>query len=85
MSELVWVHKFNENELGLRGAGSFCLVPKEARKIFFPNRDFDSEPEINEKITLRLLSTNKVAEVTYGKPPSKVEHRLSLTGSVIKM
>ena len=84
MSELVWIHRFNGNELGLRGAGGFCLVPAEARIIFFPDRDFELDPEIKEKIQLRLFDTDEMAELTYGKPPSKTEHRLSLTGNVFK-
>lgn len=84
MSELVWIHRFNGNELGLRGAGGFCLVPVEARIIFFPERNFNLEPEISETITLKYSATGENLELTYGKPPSKTEHRLSLTGAVLK-
>lgn len=84
MSKLVWIHRFNGNELGLRGAGGFCLVPVDARIIFFPERDFEAVPVINEKIQLNLLNSGEKAELTYGKPPSKPEHRLSLTGDVLR-
>lgn len=83
MSELVWIHRFNSNELGFRGAGRFCLVPVEARIIFFPERDFEAVPDISEKIQLNLFNSGEKAELTYGKPPSKSEHRLSLTGDVL--
>lgn len=84
MSELVWIHRFNGNELGLRGAGGFCLVPVEARNIFFPNRDFSVNPDIKETVHLTYTATNEKIDLTYGKPPSKSEHRLSLTGNVLK-
>lgn len=84
MQELVWIHRFNRNELGLRGAGGFCLVPVEARIIFFPDRDFEKESNISEKIKLNILNVSESVDLTYGKPPSKPEHRLSLTGDVLK-
>lgn len=82
MSELVWIHRFNGNELGLRGAGKFCLVPVEARIIFFPEWDFEHSPDIKENIKLIFEPTNEVIDLNYGKPPSKSEHRLSLTGKL---
>lgn len=84
MSELVWIHRFNANELGLGGRGSFCLVPVEARVIFFPERNFQRDPDIEEKIKLRLTATKETVELRYGKPSSKSEHRLSLTGPLLK-
>ncbi|MCI2282703.1 hypothetical protein L3081_03880 [Colwellia sp. MSW7] len=84
MSELVWIHRFNSNELGLRGAGGFCLVPVDARVIFFPNRDFSVNPDISETIHLTYISSGEQVDLTYGKPPSKSEHRLSLTGPILK-
>lgn len=79
MSELVWIHRFNANELGLGERGAFCLVPIEARKIFFPRKNFDEAPDINENINIVLLNENITCDVTYSKPPSKSEHRLSLS------
>ena len=76
MSELVWIHRLNTNELGLGNRGSFCLVPVAARVIFFPNRDFVENPTIDEKVTVSFQNVS--CEVRYTKPESKTEHRLSL-------
>lgn len=84
MSELVWIHKFNKNELGLGNRGAFCLVPVEARKIFFPNIDFSESPNIDEQVTLVLKQTGEQFELTYKKPESKSEHRLSLSKDISK-
>lgn len=84
MSELVWIHKFNKNELGLGNRGAFCLVPVEARKIFFPNIDFSESPNIDEQVTLVLKQTGEQFELTYKKPESKSEHRLSLSKGISK-
>ncbi|WP_439327452.1 McrB family protein [Lonepinella sp. BR2357] len=86
MSKLVWIHKVNANELGISqtengtGRGSFLLVPTEAREIFFPDRDVHQHPEVNETITLNIINENRIVHVTYSRPPSKSEHRLSLSG-----
>lgn len=43
MTELVWIHRANANELGISqtpegtGRGAFFLVPVDARPIFFLN------------------------------------------------
>ena len=81
MSELVWIHKFNANELGLGDRGSFCLVPKDARRIFFPKIDFTKNPDISEEVMLSFLDGSEIVShnVTYSKPPTKTEHRLSLS------
>ncbi|MFS1441400.1 McrB family protein [Vibrio sp. 10N.286.46.E10] len=84
MSELVWIHRFNGNELGLGARGGFCLVPVEARKIFFPDRDFVANPDIKETVKLTYLDVQETVELHYGKPPSKTEHRLSFTGDTLK-
>lgn len=79
MSKLVWIHKFNNNELGISetggtGRGSFCFVPVDARGIF---------PELSEinsfKVNVKLY-VNRVfrAEVDYSKPPSHADYRLKL-------
>lgn len=83
MSKLVWIHKFNNNELGVSteggtGRGAFCLVPKDAIDIF---------PTLNEanlfKENVNLyVNRNFRAEVNYSKPPSKSEFRLSLPRDV---
>ena len=86
MSELVWIHRANANELGISqtpdgtGRGAFFLVPVEARKIFFPNKDFLTDSNISEYITLHFIDEDKTVDVNYSKPPSKQEHRLSLSG-----
>ncbi len=86
MSELVWIHRANANELGISqtpdgtGRGAFFLVPVEARKIFFPNKDFQADSNISEYITLHFIDEDKTVNVNYSKPPSKQEHRLSLSG-----
>lgn len=86
MAELVWIHRTNANELGISqtpdgtGRGSFILVPVEAREIFFPNRNFNSNPEISEQIELHFIDYDESVVVNYSKPPSKSEHRLSLSG-----
>lgn len=83
MSELVWIHRFNENELGLGNRGSFCLVPKDARVIFFPNENFDLLEEDNgAEFEIYLSSVDQSYKVGYTKPPSKTEHRLSLAGGM---
>ncbi len=79
MSKLVWIHKFNNNELGISekggtGRGSFCLVPVEARMIFpelSEANDFKREVKLYINRTLRK-------EVNFNKPGSKNEYRLSL-------
>jgi hypothetical protein len=80
MSELVWIHRFNANELGLGDRGAFCLVPVEARTIFFPGIDFNVNPDIDEMVTLYFQGMNIYSDVNYKKPASKTEHRLSLSG-----
>ncbi|MFV5593572.1 McrB family protein [Acinetobacter junii] len=79
MSKLVWIHKFNNNELGISetdgtGRGSFCLVPVDARSIF---------PELSEMNDFKSgvkLYINRAfrREVNFSKPASKTEYRLSL-------
>ena len=86
MAELVWIHRTNANELGISqtpdgtGRGSFFLVPVEARQIFFPDRDFHTNPDISEQINLHFIDENETVTVNYSKPNSKTEHRLSLSG-----
>lgn len=79
MSKLVWIHKFNNNELGISevggtGRGSFCLVPVEAREIF-PVLSEDNG--FRQTVRLYVNRTYK-ADVNLGKPASKNEYRLSL-------
>lgn len=79
MSKLVWIHKFNNNELGISesggtGRGPFCLVPVEAREIF---PILSEGNEFKEKVKL-FVNRNFRATVNFGKPPSKSEYRLSL-------
>ena len=82
MSELVWIHRANANELGISqtpdgtGRGAFFLVPVEARKIFFPNKDFQADSNISEYITLHFIDEDKTVNVNYSKPPSKQEHKI---------
>ena len=87
MTELVWIHRANANELGISqtpegtGRGAFFLVPVDARPIFFPERSFtDPETNISESISLNFIDEDIKHIVTYSKPPSKSEHRLSLSG-----
>ena len=86
MSELVWIHRFNANELGISsdetgtGRGPFCLVPTDARSIFFPQLTTEGKVQIKEKLNLYLSDIDKTVEVSYTKPPSKTEHRLSFAG-----
>lgn len=79
MSKLVWIHKFNNNELGISesggtGRGAFCLVPTEAREIFPPLFEGNS---FKQQVKL-FVNRNFRATVNFGKPPSKSEYRLSL-------
>ncbi|ENW26107.1 hypothetical protein F925_00591 [Acinetobacter lwoffii NCTC 5866 = CIP 64.10 = NIPH 512] len=79
MAKLVWIHKFNNNELGISesggtGRGAFCLVPAEAREIFPPL--FESN-FFKQQVKL-FVNRNFRATVNFGKPPSKSEYRLSL-------
>ncbi len=86
MSELVWIHRFNANELGISvdgtgtGRGAFCLVPTDARSIFFPQLVVEEGVQIREKLNLYLSDIDETVEVSYTKPPSKTEHRLSFAG-----
>lgn len=76
----VWLHRFNDNELGISeegtGRGAFVLVPKDARKLL------PSLSEENEfKTTVRVYVNKKLlGDNNYSKPPSKSEYRLSLAG-----
>lgn len=82
MAELVWIHRFNANELGLGSRGPFCLVPVDARIIFFPDENYqvlDSEAQI---FKVYLSDIGLYFDVSYNKPPSKTEHRLSLSGGI---
>lgn len=76
MAKLVWIHKFNNNELGISGTGrgAFCFVPVDARNIL---------PELSEDNSFRVsvkLYINRVfrAEVDYSKPPNHADYRLKL-------
>lgn len=76
MAELIWIHKFNANELGLGNRGAFCLVPTDAWTIF---------PALNELNSFKagvnlVFQENNSNLVNYSKPASKTEHRLSLAG-----
>ena len=80
MSTKIWVHKFNNNELGISeegtGRGSFILVPIDAREIL---------PKLSEenafKTELKIYLNKKyIGKNNYSKPPSKTEYRLSLSG-----
>ena len=86
MSEqLVWIHRFNANELGLSedgtgtGRGSFCLVPVEARQIFLSPIELAQE-DIKTTISVFFSDLNVHLTLNYSKPPSKSEHRLSFAG-----
>lgn len=76
----VWLHRFNNNELGISeegtGRGAFVLVPQDARKLL------PSLSEENEFRTTVNVYVNKVllGDNNYSKPPSKSEYRLSLAG-----
>lgn len=79
MSKLVWIHKFNNNELGISetdgtSRGPFCLVPVDARSIF------PTLSEINNFRKEVKIYINRIfrREVNFSKPPSKTEYRLSL-------
>lgn len=77
-SELVWIHRFNANELGLSedgtGRGAFCLVPTIARKIISPNDNLD----ITINVTFIDLKVTVLATYKDGYPndPNKKETRL---------
>jgi hypothetical protein len=76
MAELIWIHRFNANELGLGNRGAFCLVPTDAWTIF---------PELNQlnnfQADVDLIFQDNISNVVnYSKPASKTEHRLSLAG-----
>jgi hypothetical protein len=76
MTELIWIHRFNANELGLGNRGAFCLVPTDAWTIF---------PELNQlnnfQEDVNLIFQDNISNVVnYSKPASKTEHRLSLAG-----
>lgn len=86
-SELVWIHHFNANELGLSedgtgtGRGAFCLVPVEARQIFLsPLQEQEIENGAKLTIDIYLSDIDTRLSVNYSKPPSKSEHRLSFAG-----
>lgn len=84
MSELVWIHRFNANELGISvdgtGRGPFCLVPTDARSIFFPQLILEDRVQIKEKLNLYFAETNETLEVSYIKYSSNTDHRLSFKG-----
>lgn len=79
MSKLVWIHKFNNNELGISeadgtGRGSFSLVPVDARSMF-PELSEENDFKSNVKLYINRIFRR---EVNYSKPQSKTEYRLSL-------
>lgn len=84
MTELVWIHKFNANELGIAsnggtGRGAFCLVPVDARQIFFSASELtEIDNGENKSINLLVRDSNKL--LNYSSPKSKTEHRLSFAG-----
>ena len=84
-SELVWIHHFNANELGLSedgtGRGAFCLVPIAARQIFLSPIQAQAV-EAGEKIPIDIFLSDISTRlnVNYSKPQSKSEHRLSFAG-----
>lgn len=85
MSKLIWIHKFNNNELGISdsggtGRGAFCLVPVGARLIF-PEL---SEGNNFEQLVKLFINNTYKAEVRLGKPKSKNEYRLSLPKEILK-
>lgn len=82
MSELVWIHRFNANELGLGSRGSFCLVPVDARIIFFPSENYQVLDSGAQTFEVYLSDIGQYFNVGYTKPPSKTEHRLSLSGGI---
>ena len=82
MSELVWIHRFNANELGLGNRGSFCLVPVDARIIFFPSENYQVLDSGAQTFEVYLSDIGQYFNVGYTKPPSKTEHRLSLSGGI---
>ncbi|MEA1989364.1 MAG: hypothetical protein U9N57_09210 [Pseudomonadota bacterium] len=76
----VWLHRFNDNELGISeggtGRGAFVLVPKDARKLLPPLSEVNEfKTTVNVYVNKELLGDNN-----YSKPPSKSEYRLSLAG-----
>ncbi len=84
MSQLVWLHRFYSQELGLDGRGKYILVPNgDARKIFFPDENFlslDTEPL---EIQLYLPHLDEVFTAQYAKShPERNEHRIYLNGSI---
>lgn len=82
MSELVWIHRFNANELGLGSRGPFCLVPVKARSIFFPDNNFQVlESPGGTNFDIYLSNQGSTFTLSYTKPASKTEHRLSLSGN----
>ena len=80
MAELVWIHRFNAQELGIAGRGPYCLVPVDARVIFLPNIDLSENPDVDEEIELYLDGVEQSFTLSYKKPGSKTEHRLYLAG-----
>ncbi|MDC6450348.1 hypothetical protein PQY67_09200 [Pseudomonadales bacterium] len=83
MSHNIWVHRFNENELGLGGGvgrGSFCLVPVDARPIIDENDQRDESYFPNFTINVEFINAGFNGSLTYSRPRSKTEHRLSLSG-----
>lgn len=86
MSSIIWVHKFNNNELGIkegsndRRAGPFCYVPKKALNVFFPNNSYDREN--NFHVTLYVEQVDSEFELKLVEPPAKKEYRLSLAGEI---
>ena len=93
MTELVWLHRFYGQELGIkqdgtkRKAGIYFLIPVgEARKIFIPDENFENLAIEDLNIPLFLPQINKEVVIKYAdayKNNSKRnEHRVYLSSLI---
>lgn len=84
MSNWVWLHRFNRNELGINqqgqnARGPFCLISVDVIDAFFHGKDFlSNNNSSSQEITLYLHNENTEVELPYTIPKSKTELRLSL-------
>jgi len=80
MSKLVWIHQFNESELGLDERGGFCLVPVRARSLLEPlseSNGYRTQVDV-------YFNGNFVGKQRYAKQLSKNKYKLSLAGKGFK-
>ena len=88
-STLVWLHRFYEQELGIkkdgsiRKAGIYILVPVgDARKIFIPSENFADLITQDKEVELFLTEVGKTVTVKYAdahkNDPTRNEHRVYL-------